>query len=152
MFLTVKQNTIPDFLSALGFIAPKGLDMQYIISPNTISKDAVDTLGEAGFNEAPVVNDVKDYSVKYLKKDPKLSHSFSTRSPLTSDPELMSDEFPRQIDPVEPELFEPGEIKNPHRAIQIAECENINGKAYMLKENFCGMPRNTLFAFAKDGN
>ena len=151
MFLTVKQNTIPDFLSALGFIAPKGLDMTYIISPDTISSGAIETLGNNGFSEIQTVKD-KDFSVKYLKKDPKMSHSFSARNLITSDPEMMSDEFPKQLTPEEPELYEPTEIKNPHRAIQIVECENIGGKSYLLKETFCGMPRNTLFAFGKEGN
>lgn len=147
MFLTIKQNTIPDFLSALGFVAPKGMDMSYILAPETISDTAVETLENNGFQDVTTTPE-KDLNIKYLKKDPKKAFSFSAMNRIVEDPEILSPEFPRE-EYIEPELYKPIEVKNKVRAIQIQENISYEGKSYLLKENFCGLPRNTLIAFKR---
>ena len=56
MFLTVKDYTIPDFLSALGFIAPKGMSVDYILAPDTLQPEAQNQIEAEGFTEQPALN------------------------------------------------------------------------------------------------
>ena len=153
MFLTVKSNTILDFLTALGFIAPKGFSPDYFLTPSEgVAPATTQALQDNGFVEEPLPAEThSEANVTYIKRDPKLSHSFSYRKNNVTDSNVLPPPMPKQPDqPAAPVLSQNVEIKNPYRAIQIAENKGINEVAYILKESFAGLPKNTLISFKED--
>src|SRR5574344_1071194 len=90
MFLTTKPQTIEDFLQAVNFIAPKGYNLIYFITPhnNVSDTNMQDNQGpqysppiESNYipNSEPSVSIVPGITdtVMYTKKDFKDTHSFS---------------------------------------------------------------------------
>lgn len=144
MFLTIKNYTIPDFLTALNFIPPKGMKLDYILSPNTISTEALDELGNSGYTEKPIQNLT---NVKYLKKDLKQTHSFSPIAQPIENPSLLPSEMPKAKPIIQDDIITKNNtIMTPKRGIIIAEKNNYeNERSYILRENFCGIPKNTIF-------
>ena len=149
MFLTVKDYTIPDFLSALGFIAPKWMSLDYILAPNTSQPEAQNQIEAEGFTEQPALNLT---NVKYLKKDLKQTHSFSPKANQIEDPNLLPPEMPKAAPvPMDMNLGNNNQIMTPKRGIIIAECTDTGfEKSFILRENFCGIPRNTMVVFSNE--
>lgn len=146
MFLTVKDYTIPDFLSALGFVAPKGMSISYILAPDSIRPEAQNQIEAEGYVEQPALGLT---NVKYLKKDLKQTHSFSPKANQIEDPNLLPPEMPKAAPVlVDPNLGNNSEIMTPKRGIVIAECVSADyEKSFALRENFCGIPKNTMIVF-----
>lgn len=149
MFLTVKDYTIPDFLSALGFIAPKGMSVDYILAPDTLQPEAQSQIEAEGFTEQPALELT---NVKYLKKDLKQTHSFSPKANQIEDPNLLPSEMPKAAPvPMDMNLGNNNQIMTPKRGIIIAECTDTSfEKSFILRENFCGIPRNTMVVFSNE--
>ena len=139
MFLTVKDYTIPDFLSALGFIAPKGMSVDYILAPDTLQPEAQNQIEAEGFTEQPALELT---NVKYLKKDLKQTHSFSPKANQIEDPNLLPPEMPKAAPvPMDMNLGNNNQIMTPKRGIIIAECADTGfEKSFILREKthiFC---------------
>lgn len=137
MFLISNDEnlTIPNFLQALGFIPPAGMDIDEIF----IEKDNVpqvnQTLENSGFQATAINPNYK--TVKYQRKDPKRAFSFSDNYvvPETVAAELA--EFPKHIqaNPIQDHGPTPQYkiIKSPVRAVSIVE-DTVNN-CYMLRMN-----------------
>lgn len=145
MLLTVKDYTIPDFLSALGFIAPSGFTVESIISPKPLTQETTAELADCGYSQEPTPDLLTN--VTYLKKDLKQTHSFSQKSNQIEDPNLLSPEFPKAAPvPMDPNLGNNNQIMTPKRGIIIAECIDTEfEKSFALREDFCGLSKNTIF-------
>lgn len=136
MFLISNDEnlTIPNFLQALGFIPPKGMDIDEIFVNDENASQVNQTLENSGFEATAVNPNYK--TVKYQRKDPKLSHSFSDNYvvPETVAAELA--EFPKHIQQSTAENRPTPQyniIKSPVKAVTIVE-DTVN-KCYMLRLN-----------------
>lgn len=151
MFLVSGDYLVPNFLKALGFIAPKGFNVDYVMAPKTTQDNVIDTqLTGYGYSEDPK----EDLGVRYVKKDLKSTHSFSD-DPV---PEVNGlSEFPRHVQVTQQE---PVNTNNPQQASQqpqTVDTDNIitvkehteKSLTFMLKEEFYGFPRNTLIHMEK---
>jgi hypothetical protein len=163
MFLTDTPNKIPDFLQALGFIAPKGFNISYFLTPESISDDTINDLKTAGFSDSKMPIDsgtnadngtqpqqqIATTNVRYLKRDPIQSHSFSSPMIDPTDPNNLPKEMPKtmptQIEShnLNPIMTDGGNIKSPFKAIQVVESTNTD-MTLLLREDCAGLPRNTL--------
>lgn len=150
MILVYNDYDIPNFLSALGFIAPKGYDVDYIVAPEDTDETIVKSLNNNGFIEEV---DPNYKNVRYMKKDPKLAHSFPAMS-LSPESEAASlAEFPRTIAPTDTvtlaSTLHNTLIKSPVSGIQILE--NTKTEAtIMLKEQMYSLPKHTLVHIVKE--
>lgn len=147
MFLISNDEnlTIPNFLQALGFIPPAGMDIDEIFIDDKNAQQVNQTLENSGFQATAVNPNYK--TVKYQRKDPKLSHSFSDNYvvPETVAAELA--EFPKHVQQVTQQNSTTPQyniIKSPVKAVTIVE-DTVN-KCYMLRlEEDNLFPKGTVF-------
>ena len=97
MFLVSNSDnlTIPNFLQALGFMPPAGMSVEEIIIQQDNQSQAQKTLENSGFEVKEINPNYK--TVRYQRKDPKKSHSFSDNYVV---PEVVAAElaeFPKHI-------------------------------------------------------
>lgn len=136
MFLISNDEnlTIPNFLRALGFIPPKGMDIDEIFVNDENVSQVNQTLENSGFEAAAVNPNYK--TVKYQRKDPRLSHSFSDNYVVPEAAAAELAEFPKHIQQVSAENRPTPQynvIKSPVKAVTIVE-DTVN-KCYMLRLN-----------------
>lgn len=146
MFLVSNDKlNIPNFLQALGFIPPPGFDVNEVFVSEENVPYVDDTLKNFNF-EAKAVNP-QYKTVKYVKKDPKLSHSFSDNyiAPEVLATELV--EFPKHVQKLSKENA-PGDqyqiIKSPIKAITIAEDTKNNCYFLKITEDNKLLPKGTV--------
>lgn len=151
MFLNVPDLGVPDFLSALGFVAPKGYDIDYFLMPEDTGEATLNDIEDAGFvrEEDPI--GFKMTNVTYQRKDPKAAHSFSTPAPSIPSADA---EFPRHNpSSIIGERAEvegnPVTVKQNVRAINVQENKSSTQATYLLKESVCGLPKNTLIVYTR---
>lgn len=96
MFLIDNSDNlkIPNFLQALGFIPPAGLGVEEIYINDVDAPQVDKILSNSGF-EAVAVNP-QYRSVRYKRKDPKVSHSFSDNYVVPESTAALA-EFPKHI-------------------------------------------------------
>lgn len=147
MFLTVKNYNISDFLSALNFLPPKGMDLNYILSPDSITHETINELEDLGYKNTIIPNLT---NVKYLKKDLKQTHSFSPVSQPLED-QLLPSEMPKAKQIIQDDIIQKNNtIMTPKRGIIIAEGNKYDDEqSYILREDFCGIPKNTIFVMRR---
>ena len=97
MFLVSNSDnlTIPNFLQALGFIPPAGMSVEEIIIQQDNQPQAQKTLENSGFEVKEINPNYK--TVRYQRKDPKLSHSFSDNYVVPEVAAAELAEFPKHI-------------------------------------------------------
>ena len=97
MFLVSNSNnlTIPNFLQALGFMPPAGMSVEEIIIQQDNQSQAQKTLENSGFEVKEINPNYK--TVRYQRKDPKLSHSFSDNYVVPEVAAAELAEFPKHI-------------------------------------------------------
>lgn len=149
MFLSDKELTIPDFLQALGFVAPQGFSLDYILAPKEgVSQETEEDIVSSGFDMPDESN-----NLKYFRKDPKMAQSFSTKNIDITNNTLA----PMPINNPRPEtngeeldqlIFKGGKVQSPYKAFHVSE-SNRNSFKLVLKESVAGLPRNTILGFSK---
>ena len=87
--------TIPNFLQALGFIPPAGMSVEEIIIQQDNQSQAQKTLENSGFEVKEINPNYK--TVRYQRKDPKKSHSFSDNYVVPEVAAAELAEFPKHI-------------------------------------------------------
>lgn len=153
MFLIDNNDnlTIPNFLQALGFIPPAGMDVDEIFVNDTDAPSVDKKLGNSGF-EATQVNP-QYRTVKYQRKDPKTTFSFSDNYvvPETRAAELV--EFPKHIQannsiPNGQPTPQYKVIKSPVKAVTILEGQN----SYMVRidEDNMVLPKGTVLKLTEN--
>ena len=97
MFLVSNSDnlTIPNFLQALGFIPPAGMSVEEIIIQQDNQSQAQKTLENSGFEVKEINPNYK--TVRYQRKDPKKSHSFSDNYVVPEVAAAELAEFPKHI-------------------------------------------------------
>lgn len=97
MFLVSNSDnlTIPNFLQALGFVPPAGMSVDEIIIQQDTQPQAQKTLENSGFEVKEINPNYK--TVRYQRKDPKLSHSFSDNYVVPEVAAAELAEFPKHI-------------------------------------------------------
>lgn len=97
MFLVSNSDnlTIPNFLQALGFMPPAGMSVEEIIIQQDNQYQAQKTLENSGFEVKEINPNYK--TVRYQRKDPKLSHSFSDNYVVPEVAAAELAEFPKHI-------------------------------------------------------
>ena len=97
MFLVSNSDnlTIPNFLQALGFMPPAGMSVEEIIIQQDSQSQAQKTLENSGFEVKEINPNYK--TVRYQRKDPKLSHSFSDNYVVPEVAAAELAEFPKHI-------------------------------------------------------
>lgn len=153
MFLISNDTnlTIPNFLQALGFIPPAGMEINEIFVDNDSAEQVNQALENSGFTATAINPNYK--TVKYQKKDPRLSFSFSDNHII---PEVVASElaeFPRHIQTSTTQINGPvpqyNIIKSPVKAVTIVE-DTLN-KCYMLKLNEDYLfPKGTIFKLTEN--
>ena len=97
MFLVSNSDnlTIPNFLQALVFMPPAGMSVEEIIIQQDNQSQAQKTLENSGFEVKEINPNYK--TVRYQRKDPKLSHSFSDNYVVPEVAAAELAEFPKHI-------------------------------------------------------
>lgn len=97
MFLVSNSDnlTIPNFLQALGFMPPAGMSVEEIIIQQDNQSQAQKTLENSGFEVKEINPNYK--TVRYQRKDPKKSHSFSDNYVVPEVAAAELAEFPKHI-------------------------------------------------------
>ena len=97
MFLVSNSDnlTIPNFLQALGFMPPAGMSVEEIIIHQDNQSQAQKTLENSGFEVKEINPNYK--TVRYQRKDPKKSHSFSDNYVVPEVAAAELAEFPKHI-------------------------------------------------------
>ena len=97
MFLVSNSDnlTIPNFLQALGFMPPAGMSVEEIIIQQDNQPQAQKTLENSGFEVKEINPNYK--TVRYQRKDPKKSHSFSDNYVVPEVAAAELAEFPKHI-------------------------------------------------------
>lgn len=97
MFLVSNSDnlTIPNFLQALGFVPPAGMSVEEIIIQQDNQSQAQKTLENSGFEVKEINPNYK--TVRYQRKDPKKSHSFSDNYVVPEVAAAELAEFPKHI-------------------------------------------------------
>ena len=97
MFLVSNSDnlTIPNFLQALGFMPPAGMSVEEIIIQQDSQSQAQKTLENSGFEVKEINPNYK--TVRYQRKDPKKSHSFSDNYVVPEVAAAELAEFPKHI-------------------------------------------------------
>ena len=134
MFLVSNSDnlTIPNFLQALGFMPPAGMSVEEIIIQQDNQSQAQKTLENSGFEVKEINPNYK--TVRYQRKDPKLSHSFSDNYVVPEVAAAELAEFPKHIQAngqipdgqPTPQLTV---IKSPVKGVTILECK----KGFLLR-------------------
>lgn len=155
MFLVKQDFDINDFLKALGFVAPKGFQVDYIMTPENEGTPAQ----QANVNMFASVANLTpqpQLGVKYMKKDLSNIKSFSDDyfAPINDQANLTS--FPIHTQKPNPVIATPDAsnmaatqktdytlLKSPDAgAVQVVE-NQANNITLLLKESGA-FPRNTL--------
>ena len=97
MFLVSNSDnlTIPNFLQALGFMPPAGMSVEEIIIQQDNQSQAQKTLENSGLEVKEINPNYK--TVRYQRKDPKKSHSFSDNYVVPEVAAAELAEFPKHI-------------------------------------------------------
>ena len=97
MFLVSNSDnlTIPNFLQALGFMPPAGMSVEEIIIQQDNQSQAQKTLENSGFEVKEINPNYK--TVRYKRKDPKKSYSFSDNYVVPEVAAAELAEFPKHI-------------------------------------------------------
>ena len=97
MFLVSNSDnlTIPNFLQALGFMPPAGMSVEEIIIQQDNQSQAQKTLENSGFEVKEINPNYK--TVRYQRKDPKKSHSFSDNYVVPEVAAAELAEFPKHV-------------------------------------------------------
>ncbi len=97
MFLVSNNDnlTIPNFLQALGFVPPAGMSVDEIFISQEDQPQVNETLENSGFEARQINPNYK--TVRYQRKDPKLSHSFSDNYVVPEVAATELAEFPKHI-------------------------------------------------------
>jgi hypothetical protein len=165
MFLTNEIQNIEDFLKALQFIPPKGMDISMFTMPVNTSDDRLtneqfnkefpSAFGDFNKVESNVQNipGITD-TITYTKKQARNAHSFNDSNfDINAKPTTMPKE------PTKPELLTSkvttygGYVENPiklNRIAQVVESTMNNDiVTIQLKEQFKCFPKNTIFTCVK---
>lgn len=147
MFLTANNNSVPDFLRALGFIAPEGSTLESIIS-----KEEIPAKTEAAV--PPSIEVRAPTNIDYTKKD--LSSTFSFSDPNTDKQVSLTVDFPRHISGAAKEDYTQPETERSYKMsegkkMKISEWQMTDGVGYVIKEAYSGFPANTMF-FYREGD
>ena len=147
MFLVSNSDnlTIPNFLQALGFMPPAGMSVEEIIIQQDNQSQAQKTLENSGFEVKEINPNYK--TVRYQRKDPKLSHSFSDNYVVPEVAAAELAEFPKHIQAngqipdgqPTPQLTV---IKSPVKGVTILEGK----KGFLLRidEEGCVLPKGSF--------
>lgn len=140
MFLVSNNNnlTIPNFLQALGFIPPAGMSVDEIFISQDDQPQVNETLENSGFEAKQINPNYK--TVRYQRKDPKVSHSFSDNYVVPEAAAAELAEFPKHIQangsiPDNQPTPQLTVIKSPVKAVTILEGKN----EYVLRIEEDGM-------------
>ncbi len=140
MFLVSNNDnlTIPNFLQALGFVPPAGMSVEEIFISTEAQPEANTVLENSGFEARQINPNYK--TVRYQKKDPKVSHSFSDNYVVPEVAAAELAEFPKHIQangaiPSNQPTPQMTVIKSPVKAVTILEGQNC----FMLRIEEDGM-------------
>lgn len=140
MFLVSNNDnlTIPNFLQALGFVPPAGMSVEEIFISTEAEPQVAQTLENSGFEAKQINPNYK--TVRYQKKDPKVSHSFSDNYVVPEVAAAELAEFPKHIQangqiPENQPTPQMTVIKSPVKAVTILEGQ----KCFMLRIEEDGM-------------
>lgn len=134
MFLVSNSDnlTIPNFLQALGFMPPAGMSVEEIIIQQDNQSQAQKTLENSGFEVKEINPNYK--TVRYQRKDPKKSHSFSDNYVVPEVAAAELAEFPKHIQangqiPEGQPTPQLTMVKSPVKGVTIIECK----KGFLLR-------------------
>lgn|SRR5574344_7792 len=135
MFLTANELNIGDFLKAIQFIPPTGMDVTYFISPEALQQNPTGFVKED--EDIPV-----SQSVTYSKKDPntKIQQSDTPEDYAIIDSKKIVNSGAKM--PVMPQVTPIEGKQCPF--IDVLSDDNL-GTDLLLKEDFGPFYKNTLF-------
>lgn len=175
MFLTDEPNSIEDFLKAVKFIAPKGMNLKYFVVPTNRDSEELRTAASSGgyaaqpaeiksnVDNVPGVTD----TIVYRKPDTAEKQSVSASDidvtsvpnnyPITKAPvapvagvATPMDAQNNAIQPVKTDiLISGGEIMNPGAGVKIIESTN-RFTDIILEESVGPFPKYTVLHFVKE--
>jgi hypothetical protein len=139
MFLTQKIYDLNNFLSALNFIAPRGTEVSYFITP----RDEINLPENSGFQVQKVLDIPEDESITYVKQMPsqKQDQAITPTEYSVFDPGKLGRRIPTPN--LLPPVTEPENLESPF--IQtLSECKTF-GTDLKLLEDYMMFPKNTIF-------
>jgi hypothetical protein len=138
MFLTQKTYDLNNFLSALNFIAPKGMSVAYFITP----KEGVLLPDNSGF-EVQVLDTPEDESITYARQQPvqKQDQAITPADYSVFDPGKLGRRQPTPN--ILPPVTEPEQLESPF--VQVLSESLALGTDIKLLENYMMFPKNTVF-------
>lgn len=159
MFINDKDHTIGDFLTAINFLAPQGMNLKYFIVPYAANTEMLASgAAEGGFTPEATSNmqnvpGVTD-TITYAKKDFKSRQSFNDANfnlnqipneyPITRQAQTPSNQEPLTTTVV----VTGGQIDSPVKGVKVLE----STKTYqdvILKEAVGPLPKNTILHFVR---
>lgn len=152
MFLIDNNDNlkIPNFLQALGFVPPAGLDVEEIYINDADAPSADKVLNNSGFEATQINPQYK--TVRYQRKDPKTTFSFSDNYVVPETTATLA-EFPKHIQasgniPNGQPTPQYKIIKSPVKAVTILEGQNC----YMLRieEDNMILPKGSILKLTED--
>lgn len=153
MFLVDNNDNlkIPNFLQALGFIPPAGMNVDEIFVNDTDAPSVDKKLNNSGFEATQVNPQYK--TVKYQRKDPKTTFSFSDNYVVPEAKAAELAEFPKHIQannsiPNGQPTPQYTVIKSPVKAVTILEGQN----SFLVKidEDNMVLPKGTVLKLTED--
>lgn len=144
MFLTTEDLSIDGFLKAISFIPPKGMTVDYFISPNPI-----DIEGSEDYFEIEQDPSLRSDSITYNRKDP------NTKIYQADTPAEYAENFSKKLVntgnkmPVMPQSTPIESIGCPF--VDVVSDTNL-GTDVLLKEDYGPFPKNTLFHCVTEDN
>jgi len=137
MFLTANELGLEDFLKAIAFIPPTGMNVEYFISPKPINGDT------PGFSKEPTVKEYEDDSITYNRVDPaqKIVQADTPEDYAGIIPTKTPTTGPKP--PVMPNNTPIESLQCPYAKV-ISDDETL-GTDIVLTESFGPFQKNTLF-------
>lgn len=160
MFINDQTHDIEDFLTAVNFVAPKGMQLKYFIIPyagqnELLTAEATEngfTPTEKRENEVPGVTD----TITYQRKDYKDRQSFNDANfnlnaipnefPITRAP---VQNMQTNMEPMQTDLIAAGaNIESPIKGVRVLE-SSVRSKDIFLTHAVGPLPKFTVLHFTK---
>lgn len=139
MYISVQEPNEEDFLKAINFIPPKGMIVQYFISPEDIGnlipgfQKEQETVEPANPAEVVVYNR-KDPATLIAQADTPIEYSINTAEPLVNT---------GLKEPVVPNSVDPSELKCPF--VTALTAPNNDSQDIIITESYGPFKKHTLF-------
>jgi hypothetical protein len=140
MFLTNEDKTLEDFLSAINFVSPNGMDVQYFISPNKLQLPQ-----GSGFQPQIMQPKPEDESQVYIRTQP-IQKIDQAQTPGEFSQWNPGELTRRQPTPnLLPDVTDPGEQEVGCPFVKVLSESKMLGTDIKLMEDFHMFPKHTVF-------